>query len=192
MIGVILVGEGTLAAGVAIQRFLDRQLAKQHREVKENFGNYFDTDVFSSEHSIATFIESNYPAFPMSGKKLLWALSDDGYPCAVAYDAADMLVCRAELSEGEIHRRCDYAETIEFTADCVRTIWLLRNKEESPVYEVDILYNKNGVTRELKIIRFIVNVDGGMNIHNFRNFVGTLRSTSIENNIYIRDFIKPG
>lgn len=104
MVGVILVGVGTLVAGVAFQRFLVRQLAKEHREVKERFGNYFDTDIFSSEHSIATFIESNYPAFPMSGKQVLWALSEDCQPYAIAYDTSQMLVCKVELRNGKIHQ----------------------------------------------------------------------------------------
>ena len=36
------VGGGVLLPTV----FLVRQLAKEHREVKERFGNYFDTDIF--------------------------------------------------------------------------------------------------------------------------------------------------
>lgn len=80
MVGVALVGAGVLVVGFCFQRFLVRQMAKEHKEVKQCFGNYFDTDIFSSEHSIATFIESNYPTFPMSGKDVLWALSEDCQP----------------------------------------------------------------------------------------------------------------
>jgi hypothetical protein len=190
MVGVILVGVGTLVAGVAFQRFLVRRLAKQHREVKESFGNYFDTDVFSSEHSIATFIESNYPAFPMSGKDLLWALSEDYKPCAVAYDTEQMLVCKAELQNGKIRRRENQAEIIDFAVPCVNTIWLLRQTEEKPVIEVDILYSKNGMTKELKLIRFAVDVDGGMNYHKFRHFTNVLKSACKQHNLGIRDLIR--
>lgn len=190
MVGVILVGVGTLVAGVAFQRFLVRRLAKEHREVKESFGNYFDTDVFSSEHSIATFIESNYPAFPMSGKDLLWALSEDYKPCAVAYDTEQMLVCKAELQNGKIRRRENQAEIIDFAVPCVKTIWLLRQTEEKPVFEVDILYSKNGMTKELKLIRFAVDVDGGMNYHKFRHFTNVLKSAGKQHNIGIRNLIR--
>jgi len=190
MVGVILVGVGTLVAGVAFQRFLVRRLAKQHLEVKESFGNYFDTDVFSSEHSIATFIESNYPAFPMSGKDLLWALSEDYKQCAVAYDTEQMLVCKAELQNGKIRRRENQAEIIDFAVPCVKTIWLLRQTEEKPVFEVDILYSKNGMTKELKLIRFAVDVDGGMNYHKFRHFTNVLKSAGKQHNIGIRNLIR--
>lgn len=190
MVGVILVGVGTLVAGVVFQRFLVRQLAKEHREEKERFGNYFDTDIFLSEHSIATFIESNYPAFPMLGKQVLWALSEDCQPCAIAYDTSQMLVCKAELQNGKIHRRDNQAEIIDFTAQCVKTIWLLRQTEEKPVFEVDILYSKDGVTKELKLIRFAVDVDGGMNYHNFRNFTNILKAACKENNLGNRDLIR--
>lgn len=189
MVGVILVGVGTLVAGVALQRFLVRQQAKEYREVKKRFGNYFDTDIFSSEHSIASFIESNYPTFPMSGKQVLWALSEDYQPCAVAYDASQMLVCKAELQHGKIHRRENLAETIDFTAPSVKTIWLLRQTEEKPVFEVDMLYCKKGVTKELKLIRFSVDVDGGMNYHKFRNFTNTLKATCKENNLVIYNLL---
>lgn len=190
MVGVVLVGAGVLVAGFCFQRFLVRQLAKEHREVKERFGNYFDTDIFSSEHSIATFIESNYPAFPMSSKDVLWALSEDCQPCAIAYDTSQMLVCRAELQDGRIHRRENQAETLDFTVPCVKTIWLLRQTEEKPVFEVDILYCKDGETKELKLMRFGVDVDGGMNFHKFRNFTNTLKAACKENNLVIRNLIR--
>ena len=74
-----------------------------------------------------------------------------------------MLVCRAELQDGRIHRRENQAEILDFTVPCVKTIWLLRQTEEKPVFEVDILYCKNGETKELKLMRFGVDVDGGMN-----------------------------
>ena len=190
MVVVILVGAAVLVAGFCFQRFLVRQLVKEHRDVKERFGNYFDTDVFSSEHSIATFIESNYPAFPMSGKKLLWALSEDYQPCAVAYDTEQMLVCKAELQNGKIRRRENQAEIIDFAVPCVKTIWLLRQTEEKPVFEVDILYSKNGMTKELKLIRFAVDVDGGMNYHKFRHFTNVLKSADKQHNIGIRNLIR--
>lgn len=190
MVGVILVGVGTLVAGVAFQRFLVRQLAKEHREVKERFGNYFDTYIFSSEHSIATFIESNYPAFPMSGKQVLWALSEDCLPCAIAYDTSQMLVCKVELQNGKIHRRENQVEIIDFTVQCVKMIWLLRQTEEKPVFEVDILYSKDGETKELKLIRFAVDADGGMNYHQFRSFTNTLKATCKDNNLGIRNLIR--
>lgn len=190
MYGIALVGLGVLAVGFGIQRFIIVLLKRQHREVKERFGNYFDTDIFSSEHSIASFIESNYPAFPMSGKQVLWALSEDCQPCAIAYDTSQMLVCKAELQNGKIHRRDNQAEIIDFTAQCVTTIWLLRQTEEKPVFEVDILYSKDGVTKELKLIRFAVDADGGMNYHNFRNFTNILKAACKENNLGIRDLIR--
>lgn len=190
MVVVVLVGAGVLVAGVCFQRFLVRQLAKEHREVKERFGNYFDTDIFSSEHSLATFIESNYPAFPMSGKDVLWALSEDCQPCAIAYDTSQMLVCRAELQDGRIHRRENQAEILDFTVPCVKAIWLLRQTEEKPVFEVDILYCKNGETKELKLMRFGVDVDGGMNFHKFRHFTNVLKSAGKQHNIGIRNLIR--
>lgn len=189
MESVVLIGVGVLLAGLCIQRFLVRQLAKEHRKVKERSGNYFDTDIISSEHSIQSFIESNYPAFPMSGKQVLWALSEDWQPCAIAYDTSGMLVCRAWLQDGRIHSREKQAEIIDFTVPCVKTIWLLRKTEEKPVYEVDILYCKDGETKELKLMRFGVDVDGGMNLHKFRNFTNTLKIACKENNLGIRNFI---
>lgn len=190
MYGIVLIGFGVLVVGFGIQRFIIVLQKKQHREVKERFGSYFDIDIFSSEHSIATFIESNYPAFPMLGKDVLWALSDDYRPCAVAYDTSQMLVCKAELKDGKIHRRENQAEIIDFTVSCVKTIWLLRQTEEKPVFEVDILYSKNGVTKELKLIRFSVDVDGGMNYHKFRNFTKALVATCEENSLSIRNLIR--
>ena len=190
MEGAVLVGAGVLLAGFCLQRFLVRQMAKEHEEVKQRFGNYFDTDIFSSEHSIATFIESNYPTFPMSGKDVLWALSEDCQPCAIAYDTSRMLVCRVELQDGRIHRRENQAEIIDFTVPCVNTMWLLRQTEEKPVFEVDILYCKDGETKELKIMRFGVDVDGGMNLHKFCNFTDTLKAACKENNLVIRNLIR--
>ena len=101
-----------------------------------------------------------------------------------------MLVCRAELQGGRIHRRENQAEILDFTVPCVKTIWLLRQTEEKPVFEVDILYCKDGETKELKLMRFGVDVDGGMNFHKFRNFTNTLKAACKENNLVIRNLIR--
>lgn len=190
MYGIVLIGFGVLAVGFGIQRFIIVLQKKQHREVKERFGNYFDTDIFSSEHSIATFIESDYPSFTMSGKQVLWALSDDYQPCAVAYDTSQMIVCKAEVQNGKIHRRDNNAKIIDFTPACVKMIWLLRQTEEKPVFEVDIMYEREGERMELKLIRFSVDVDGGMNYHKFRNFTKALGETCEENRLSIRNLIR--
>lgn len=189
MVGVILAGAGTLVAGFCLQRFLVRKSAKEHEEVKKRFGKYFDTDIYSSEHFIATFIESNYPAFPMKGKDVLWALTDDYQPCVIAYDTSQILVCKAELHDGKIRRRESQAEIIDFTASCLKTAWLLRQTEAKPVFEVDILYCKDGETRELKLIRFAIDVDGGMNYHKFRKFTDTLKGACKEKNLRICNLI---
>lgn len=72
----------------------------------------------------------------------------------------------------------------------VKTIWLLRQTEEKPVFEVDILYCKDGVTKELKLMRFGVDVDGGMNLHKFSNFTNILKAAYKENNLRIRDLLR--
>lgn len=190
MVGVILVGAGVLVAGFCLQRFLVRQSVKEHRKVKGRYANYFDTDIFSSEHSIVAFIESNYPAFSMADRDVLWALSEDYQPCVIAYDTSQMLVCKAQLQGGKIHSREKHAEIIDFNNTCVKAILLLRQTEEKPVFEVDILYCKDGMTKELRLIRFAVDVDGGMNCHKFRNFTNVLKAASKERNLGIRDLIR--
>lgn len=190
MIGAILVGLGVLATGFGLQRFFVRKLAKEHREVKERFGNYFNSDIVSSEELIVGFIESNYPAFPMSGKSVLWTLSDDYGPCIVAYDKSHMMACKVELRDGEIFCRDSQAVIIDFLGQSVDTVWLLRQSEEKPVFEMDILYSKDGIKKELKILRFGVDVDGGMNYHKFRSFINSLKIICKENNIGFRDLIR--
>ena len=101
-----------------------------------------------------------------------------------------MLVCKAELQNGKIHRRENQVEIIDFTVQCVKMIWLLRQTEEKPVFEVDILYSKDGETKELKLIRFAVDADGGMNYHKFRSFTNTLKATCKDNNLGIRNLIR--
>lgn len=190
MIDAILVGLGVLAAGFGFQRLIVRLLVKEHREVKECFGNYFDSDIASSEELIVDFIKSNYRAFLMSGKNVLWALSDDYGPCIVAYDKSHMMVCKVELRDGEIFSRDNQTVIIDFLDQSVDTVWLLRQSEEKPVFEVDILYSKDGVKKELKLMRFGIDVDGGMNLHKFRNFTNTLKAACKENNIGFRDLIR--
>lgn len=190
MIVAVFVGLGVLVIGFCLQRLIVRQLAKDHREAKEHFGNYFNSDIVSSEDLITNFIKSNYPAFPMSGKNVLWALSEDYLPCIVAYGKSQMIVCKAELRDGKIYSRDDRVVIIDFLSSSVDTVWLLRNSEEKPVFELDILYCEDGDKKELKIIRFGVDVDGGMNYHKFRNFINSLKIICKENNIGLRDLIR--
>ena len=102
-----------------------------------------------------------------------------------------MLVFDVELRNGEIHQRNNRTETIDFTPSCINIAWLFRQSEIKPVYEVDVLYTKNGIKKELKLIRFGWDIDGGMNYHKFRNFVNTIKTLCQENNLPVHNVIRP-
>lgn len=187
----VYVGIIVLCVGIGIQRLVVYLYNKQRKDIKQLYGQYFDFDISSVEHSISSFAERLYPAFDISGKDVLWALSDDYLPCVVVYDKVQMLVCDVELRNGEIHQRNNRTETIEFSPSCVNMIWLFRQSEVKPVYEVDVSYTKSGIKKEWKFIRFGMDADGGMNYHKFRNFVNTLKTCCQENSLPVRDVIRP-
>lgn len=187
----VIIGIFVLCIGIGIQRLVVALYNKQTKDIKRLYGQYFDFDISSSEHSIVSFAERLYPIFDMSDKDVLWALSGDYLPCIIVYDKTQMLVCDVELRNGEIHQRNNRTETIEFATSCINMIWLLRQSEIKPVHEVDILYTKNGIKKELKLIRFGMDIDGGMNYHKFRNFVNTIKECCQENDLSIRDLIRP-
>ena len=187
----VIIGIIVLCIGIGIQRLVVFLYNKQRKDIKKLYGQYFDIDISSSEHSVASFVEHLYPAFDMSDKNVLWALSDDYYPCVVVYDKTQMLVCDVELRNGEIHQRNNRTETIDFTPSCINIAWLFRQSEIKPVYEVDVLYTKNGIKKELKLIRFGWDIDGGMNYHKFRNFVNTIKTLCQENNLPVHNVIRP-
>ncbi len=187
----IITGIIVLGAGIEIQRLVVALYNKQTKEIKRLYGQYFDFDISSSEHSIVSFIKRLYPTFDMSDKDVLWALSDDYLPCIIVYDKTQILVCDVELRNGEIHQRNNRTETIEFAPSCINIIWLLRQSEIKPVHEIDILYTKNGIKKDLKLIRFGWDIDGGMNYHKFRSFVNTIKERCQENKLPIRDLIRP-
>ena len=118
----IITGIIVLGAGIGIQRLVVALYNKQTKEIKRLYGQYFDFDISSSEHSIVSFIKRLYPTFDMSDKDVLWALSDDYLPCIIVYDKTQMLVCDVELRNGEIHQRNNRTETIEFAPSCINII----------------------------------------------------------------------
>lgn len=188
----VAIGITVLCIGIVIQRLVVTLYNRQKRNIKKQYGQYFDFDISSSEHSIASFVKHLYPTFQMSDKDVLWALSDDNYPCVVAYSKTQMLVCDVELRNGEICRRNNRTETIDFTPSCINMIWLFRQSEIKPVYEVDFSYRKEGVTKDLALIRFSLDVDGGMNYHKFRSFINTIKTCCQEKKLPIREVIRPG
>lgn len=187
----IIIGIIVLCVGIGIQRLVVFLNRKQAKDIKQRYGQYFDFDISSVEHSISSFAERLYPVFDMSGKDVLWALSDDYYPCVVVYDKTQMFVCDVELRNGDIHQRNNRTETIDLSPSCINIVWLFRSSEVKPVYEVDVLYTKDGIKKELKLIRFGWDIDGSMNYHKFRNFVNAIKMRCQENNLSIHDVIRP-
>lgn len=186
-----IIGITVLCVGIGIQFLVVARYKRERKNVKKLYGQYFDFDISSPEHCAASFMQHFYPEFDMTDKNVLWALSGDYRPCMVVYDKAQMLVCDVELKNGEIYQRGNHIVMLHYVPTCINAIWLLRQSETKPVHEVDILYMENGIKKELKIIRFGWDIDGNMNYHKFRNFVNALKMYSHDNDLYIRNLIRP-
>lgn len=70
----VIIGIIVLCIGIGIQRLVVFLYNKQRKDIKKLYGQYFDFDISSSEHSVASFVEHLYPAFDMSDKNVLWGV----------------------------------------------------------------------------------------------------------------------
>lgn len=64
----VIIGIIVLCIGIGIQRLIVFLYNKQTKDIKKLYGQYFDFDISSAEHSVASFVEHLYPAFDMSDK----------------------------------------------------------------------------------------------------------------------------
>lgn len=184
MLGIVLIGLGVLGVGIGIQQILLRIYGKCRQGTR-----YYNIEIESPEIVLAEFFSS--ADTDLKGcDRFLWGLLDDGLPCAIAYGSSGMIIYPVYLSGSKIVKREGKPLALEFAKRQVRNVWILRQAPEKPAFEVDIQYQHNGKTDEIKIHRFEIGVDASLNFHNFRHFVERISGCCAEHKIGIRDFIR--
>lgn len=186
MTGLFLIGVGVLIIGFIVQRIVVHYIAHSGHK----FPKHLNTDIARPQDALSDFFNRNLTNASRLYGNYLWALLGDGLPCAIAYGENGIAIYPAELNGTEIIRRAPEPIVLTYHPQNIKNVWLLRKDDTTPVYEIHIQYVADGVTTEIRIYRFKVNVDASLNLHHFRAFAESLLESCRLKHISIRDFIR--
>ncbi len=181
------VGVAVIVVGLVIQQVM----LHNRKKMKHRYPYHFNPDISDPNDALETFFAGVDAAHAASEENYLWALLEDGLPCAIAYSRSAITIIPARLSDKRIVAR--EGERIELGVlppHAISIVWLVREDVVSPVYEVHIRYADADKKSEIELFRFDLDLDGSPNYHKFRDFVEAIQTLCRMHSITVRDFIR--
>ncbi len=181
------VGVAVIVVGLVIQQVM----LYNRKKMKHCYPYHFNPDISDPNDALETFFTGVDAAHAASEDRYLWALLEDGLPCAIAYSNSAITIIPARLSDKRIVAR--EGERIELGVlppHAISIVWLVREDVVSPVYEVHIRYADADKKSEIELFRFDLDLDGSPNYHKFRDFVEAIQTLCRMHSITVRDFIR--
>ena len=181
------VGVAVIVVGLVIQQVM----LYNRKKMKHRYPYHFNPDISDPNDALETFFAGADAAHAASEENYLWALLDDGLPCAIAYSRSAITIIPARLSDKRIvAREGKRIELGVLPPHAISIVWLVREDVVSPVYEVHIRYADADKKSEIELFRFDLDLDGSPNYHKFRDFVESVKTLCRMHSITVRDFIR--